>query len=66
MMKKMLRQLKKMDAAEKMFGKEFIDLITFSEAKDEYTGIIRTPFRYYTDSVTVLSGFSSGIIRTAF
>ena len=32
----------------------------------EYTGIIRTPFRYYTDSVTVLSGFSSGIIRTAF
>ena len=36
MMKKMLRQLKKMDAAEKMFGKEFIDLITFSEAKDAY------------------------------
>ena len=32
----------------------------------EYTGIIRTPFLYYTDSVTVLSGFSSGIIRTAF
>jgi hypothetical protein len=32
----------------------------------EYTGIIRTPFRYYPDSVTVLSGFSSGIIRTAF
>ena len=32
----------------------------------EYTGIIRTPFLYYTDRVTVLSGFSSGIIRTAF
>ena len=34
--------------------------------ENEYTGIIRTPFRYYPDSVTVLSGFSSGIIRTAF
>ena len=48
------------------FSKTSVSLVLKTAKELEYTGIIRTPFRYYTDSVTVLSGFSSGIIRTAF
>ena len=35
------------------------ETVAYLVADDEYTGIIRTPFRYYPDSVLVLSGSDS-------